>query len=174
MNARTSMNRGRGVTSTKKKAATGFSISRRTTGDGYAYPKAKVVPAGVYRSEVKKVTPSTTNAGDDAIDFFYELTNASSQKFHVRQRYPLESGACGELCDRLIAAGLEEGSDFSDAIGLEETVEIVYHEGSTLGSIVSTDTELDIAAPKAEASSEADEDDDFDDFLEDEDEEDGG
>lgn len=168
MKNHTNMNRGHNAAPTNKKSAnTGFSISRRS-GTSYALPRAKVVPPGVYSSIVQKVSSSTTRAGDDAVDFCYDLTDTNGKVYHVLQRYPFESTACDDLSNRLIDAGLPEGSDFADAVGLKETVAVVYRDGSTIGSIVATSE-----AP--EVSSDEEPEDDFDTFLEDEedDEEDG-
>jgi hypothetical protein len=125
----------------------------------YAFPKPKLIPKGQYRSKIVDIFESTTKQGDDAVDVHYEFTNGN-QRYRVKMRYPVESSHFEALCDALIDAGVPENASIKKAIGVEETVELAYPNGTTMGSIISR-------SPINTTTVEAVEDDDDYDMLDD-------
>ena len=133
-------------------------VRRKTvSNDGYAFPKKKVVPPGNYRSKIVDVQDAVTNAGAQAVDVFYDLSDSGNKTYHIKQRYPLDSYYFDELCDALLDAGLPEGSRISKAKGINENVTLEYPEGSSLGSFS--------ARCPVEDREEDEDDPEFEDFL---------
>lgn len=102
----------------------------------YAFPKPKLVPAGQYRSKIVDILESVTKNGDEAIDVHYDFDDGV-HRYRIKMRYPVESSHFEALCDALIDAGVPENTNIKKAIGVEETVELDYPYGATMGSIVS-------------------------------------
>ena len=127
----------------------------------YAFPKPKLVPAGKYRSKIVDILESVTKNGDEAIDVHYEFDDGV-HRYRIKMRYPVESTHFEALCDALIDAGVPENASIKKAIGVEETVELAYPNGTTMGSIISR-------SPINTTTVEAVEDDDDYDMLDDDD-----
>lgn len=99
---------------------------------------SKIAPAGTYTSRIAAVTASNiegTNA--DAVDLIYELTDSGGKVVQGRIRYEIDGYHFYRLGDALIAAGLPEGSSIAEAVGIEETLEIVYPQRNSLAKIKS-------------------------------------
>lgn len=155
------------------------STSRRTVRGSGKKSKAtipmiceKVLRAGVYRSKIVKVANKKTIAGEDAIEVVYAFTGADGKEITAREVLPVESYFFERFCDALIAAGLKDGDDLADAVGIEEDVEIDYPVPHGLGRLklrcpvrgekfgpTLEDVEAEDERPEAG--------DDFDDFFED-------
>ncbi len=101
-----------------------YRISRKRQ-ENFQFPRADIIPAGIYHSTIVGVDDSFTNSGAPAIDIRYDLVK-DQKHYYIHLRYPLDSQFFDQLCDRLLDSGLEDGSSFTDAIGLEETVEVYY------------------------------------------------
>lgn len=148
-------------TKTKAGSLSGLKIVRGSPKSvDYAFPKPRLIPKGQYHSKIVDVFESTTKQGDDAVDVHYDFTN-ENQRYRVKMRYPVASSHFQALCDALIDAGVPENASIKKAIGVEETVELDYPNGATMGSIVSR-------SPVMSTAVEAVEDDDYD-MLDDDD-----
>ena len=162
-----------------KTSAVDRKITRKAQAKKFSFAKTGVVPPGTYKSEIVGIEEAQTKAGEEAVDVLYELTSTSGRKYHVRMRYPVDGYFFEELCDALLDAGLAEGSKLSEAVGLEEEVELAYSNGERIGSFVNRwsiggysddfcGEDSSNREPEEEPEEELDED-EFDDFLEDED-----
>lgn len=132
------------------------------------------IPAGTYGAKILSITPTTTAAGAEAIQVIYKLTNVRGQTLLMREVIPTNSFPYRRFCDALIAAGVEEGSDILDAVGVEERITITYPDPHGLGHISKRVPLNRASANEDEAeSTEAARyaaDEEFDDFLADEEE----
>lgn len=95
--------------------------------------KANKVPPGAYRSKVLAVEDSVTQAGDPAVTIVYELTSPDGSQFKIREVIPVDSFFFEKFGDAMIAAGLEEGEDLLDAVGIEEEVFLDYPTPGSIG-----------------------------------------
>lgn len=127
----------------------------------YSFPKPKLIPAGKYRSKIVEILESVTKNGDEAIDVHYDFDDGVHH-YRIKMRYPVESSHFEALCGALIDAGVPENTSIKKAIGVQETVELDYPNGATMGSIVSR-------SPIITTAVEATEDDDDYDMLDDDD-----
>lgn len=134
----------------------------------------KVAPAGIYTSKITDVTMSKTENGEDAVDVTYELTSANGKVAQGRLRYTLDGFHFERFSDAMIDAGVPEDSPITEAVGIEEEIEVVYPQRNSLAKIKSRHP-LNAAKAKqtkAVAAAEVDEEDaEFDDFLPDEEDE---
>ena len=137
---------------------------------------AKIAPAGVYASKIVAVTASkidTTNA--DAVDVTYELTGTDGKIVQGRVRYEVGGYHLDKLLDALAEAGVPEGSSITEAVGIEEQLEIVYPQRGSLAKIKSRRPMTETVAPKKPAAKpkaptvDTDEDEEYDDFLDEDD-----
>lgn len=148
----------------------GPTIKRSSKTASYAFAKEKVVPPGVYDSVVVDIQMTKTRAGAEAVDVHYNLTSSTGKVYRVKMRYPTDSSYFEELCDALIDAGIPENADISAAIGVTETVELAYDEGSPFGSFISREPR--VAEAKTSAASGSKIDSLLDEFEDDEDDDD--
>ena len=145
--------------------------------------KANKIPPGVYRSKIASIKDVTTQAGDDAVEVVYDLTAADGSRLKMREIIPIDSYYYEKFGDALISAGLEEGADLQDAIGIEEDVVLDYPSPGGIGHfksrrpvfadttpVVISTPDLDPIVADSDLNTEADEE--FDDFLEDDEDED--
>ena len=95
-----------------------YRISRKRQ-ENFQFPRADIIPAGIYHSTIVGVDDSFTNSGAPAIDIRYDLVK-DQKHYYIHLRYPLDSQFFDQLCDRLLDSGLEDGSSFTDAIGLKK------------------------------------------------------
>lgn len=171
-----------------KTSAVDRKITRKAHAKQFSFAKPGVVPAGRYDSKIVDVEESKTKAGEQSVDFLYELTSSSGRKHHVRMRYPFDSFYYEELCEALLDAGLTEDSKLSDAVGLEEQVVLEYPNGEHIGSFTSRSPvsrkasngkgshseavegeEIEAVEDEDQDEEDLDDDSEFDDFLEEED-----
>ena len=154
-------------------------ISVRGTGSQKVKPpmaKANKIPPGQYRSTIISIKAVTTAAGDDAVEVVYDLVTEDGNKYQMREIIPVDSWAFERFSDAMIAAGMEEDDDLTDAVGITEDVELVYPNPKGLGHFgqrTPADKEATVKTipqPKENRrkAHPAEEDDEFDDFLEDE------
>lgn len=96
---------------------------------------AEKVPAGTYHSVILAVKDAQNDEGKPMADVVYRFTSSSGKAVEAKIRYPITGYHIERLFDALIDAGLPEESPLTDAVGIEEEVQVVYpHEGS-LGKI---------------------------------------
>lgn len=95
----------------------------------------EVVPAGKYCSEVISVTDAKSDAGKLMADVTYRFSDAGGKAVVARVRYPATGYYIEKLYDALVEAGLPEESPLTEAVGIEEEVEIVYPFEGALGKI---------------------------------------
>lgn len=112
--------------------------TRRIRGTGSrktAVPMArqKDIPAGQYRSKIAKISPKKTMSGEEAIEIIYELTAPDGNVKKMREVIPCDSWAYERFCDALIAAGLKDDDDITDAVGVTEDVYLTYPDARGLG-----------------------------------------
>lgn len=147
-----------------------------------AVPMARrsIIPAGRYTSVVANIVPTRTNAGANAIEVTYDLTDARGKLTKMREIIPEESFPYTRFSDAMISAGLPNGGNIFDAVGVEERITVEYPNPHGLGRITKR-TPLKSTSTKAAANDDAEStetaryaaDEEFDDFLlDDEDEED--
>jgi hypothetical protein len=117
--------RSKSALNTNPKRHIGISLKRNLNISNYIFPVKDLVPAGIYSSVIVDIKKSETFSHKDAVDVFYKLFNDQTS-YYVLQRYRLDSNHFYDLCDRIISAGIPDNSDLSAAIGLKETVQLVY------------------------------------------------
>lgn len=125
-----------------------------------------IAPAGKYRSEIVGVADAKSDVGKLMVDVTYRLTDDRGKSVDARIRYPAEGYHIQKFFDALIDAGLPEESPLTEAVGIEEEVEIVYPFEGALGKIKSRKP-APVAKPPAKnpkrvVSAEDDQDDDSD------------
>ena len=143
-----------------------------------------LVPACKYHSKIIAVTDAKSDEGKLMADVTYRFTDARGKEVDVRIRYPATGYHIDRLYDAMIDAGLPEETPLTEAVGIEERVEVTYPYEGALGKIKDrrpAATTAPAPKPKKRAaliedeveieSDEVseDEDDEFDDFLEDDD-----
>ena len=137
-----------------------------------------IIPAGRYRSKITAVTEAKNDEGKLMVDVVYCFTDARGKAVDARVRYPATGYHIERLFDALIEAGLPEETPLTEAVGIEEKVEVVYPYEGALGKIkVRTPVAASAPASKpkqrtalVEEDEAEDADDEFDeDFLEDDD-----
>ena len=94
-----------------------------------------IVPAGTYRSEIIGVADAKSDTGKLLVDVSYRFTDTGGKAVEARVRYPATGYHIEKLYDALIDAGLPEDSPLTDAISIQEEVEIVYPFEGALGKI---------------------------------------
>lgn len=144
----------------------------------------RVAPAGIYKSRITNVIMSRTTGGDDAVDVIHELTAENGKVVQGCIRYILGGHHLACFYNAMLDAGVPEENPITDAIGVEELLEIVYPQRGSLAKIKSrrpleepdekpAPKQKSVAKQKAVVKHQApapaadDGDDDFDDFLED-------
>ena len=144
----------------------------------------RVAPAGIYKSRITNVIMSRTTGGDDAVDVIHELTAEDGKVVQGCIRYILGGHHLACFYHAMLDAGVPEENPITDAIGVEELLEIVYPQRGSLAKIKSrrpleepgekpapkqksVATQKPVVKHQAPAPAADDGDDDFDDFLED-------
>ena len=94
-----------------------------------------IVPPGKYHSEVIAVADAKSDAGKLMADVTYRFTDKGGETVEARIRYPATGYHIEKLFDALIEAGLPEESPLTEAVGIEEQVEICYPFEGALGKI---------------------------------------
>lgn len=170
--------------SSKTAAPTKTSMLDRPIGQAvnktiYAFAKIKVVPPNRYNSKIVAMELATTKAGAEAIDALYDLTASDGSKYHVRMRYPDGSFFLEEFLEALRAAGLPANAKLSDAVGIQEVVELDYVNDESIGTFINRWPVGKVPVNRRTSGSansgnliNEDEDDEFSDFLDEADEED--
>lgn len=110
-------------------------ITVRRNYDVYNFPTKDTVPAGRYWSRVDKISESMTMTGKPAIDVDYTFQDENGNLFNVRQRYPDGSYAQARFFDAMVDAGVPDGADIVDAVGITEEIDFDYV--GDFGTIVS-------------------------------------
>lgn len=143
-----------------------------------AVPMARrsIIPAGRYVSKITSITPTKTSAGAEAVEVVYGLTDAHGKQLKMREVIPINSFPYTRFSDAMIAAGLSNGGDILDAVGVEEKITIEYSDPHGLGHI-SKRTPLGSASINADQPDDLEAaryvaDEEFDDFLSEDDDED--
>ena len=98
---------------------------------------ADKVPAGTYHSVILAVKDAVSDDGKPMADVIYRLTSPGGKVAEARIRYPIPGFHLDRLIDALIDAGLPEESPLTDAVGIEESLTIVYPQEGALGKIKS-------------------------------------
>ena len=91
------------------------------------------IPAGEYRSSIIGISDTTTISGKEAAEVIYELRAANGKSYKMREIVPYDSYPFDRFCNDLIAAGLQDGSDLSAAVGITEDVTLSYPDTGGLG-----------------------------------------
>ena len=145
--------------------------------------KAGKIPPGAYRATISSIKSVKTAAGEDAVEIIYDLAAPDGRRCQMREVIPVDSWPFECFCDAMIAAGLNENDDLTDAVGICEDVELHYPDARGFGRFKHRVPAAASVGPSSKDSSatesddegeplEADEDEEFDDFLEEEDDED--
>ena len=103
-------------------------ITIRRNYSEYRFPTPETVPAGRYWTRIEDIRESITSAGRTAIDVDYLFEEDSEEEtlFHVRQRYADGSPAQDAFYDAMVNAGVPEGADITEAIGVTEYIDFSY------------------------------------------------
>ena len=132
---------------TQKKSSSNGSLASycrtQPTSPQYMYPyidktgKANI-PAEQYSATIDKTKRSVTNAGTDALDVFYTLTNKRGNKYYARQRIPADTKPMKYFLDFLARAGVNiEKVAPEDISGVVGTVYVVYPDSvNCFGQVV--------------------------------------
>lgn len=150
-------------------------ISVRSSGSAAKIPMAKAdrIPAGRYHSRILNIKEVKTSAGNEAVEVIYLLTAHDGVEHKMREVIPIDDFFFPRFCDAMVDAGLADGDDLLNAVGVEEKVELVYPNPKGLGHFAArTPVTVGEKTPKRDeevvASDEADDDFDEDfDFDED-------
>lgn len=94
------------------------------------------IPAGEYRSTVVGVHDAFNSKGKPALDIVYALMDASNTRRYAKERLNMESFMLETLIEHWLDVGqLDESSTYSDIMGIEETVKVVYKCPGGLGTL---------------------------------------
>ena len=146
-----------------KKTSRTSNTTRRIRGTGSrktAVPMArqKDIPTGQYRSKIVKISPKKTMAGEEAIEIIYELTAPDGSVRKMREVIPCDSWAYERFCDALIAAGLKDDDDITDAVGVTEDVYLTYPDARGLGHFSKRTPVITNSSPGTPAYDDGEED----------------
>ena len=100
----------------------------------YELPTPNNLGAGTYNSRIKDIEVFDSSSKITAVDCYHELENSKGEVFYIRFRFFAERGGVKELISVFRKYGFV---NFSEAIDIEEVVEIKNKENSSYLAIVS-------------------------------------
>ena len=92
----------------------------------YNFPTENTVPEGHYWIRIDNISESITTTGKTAIDVYYTFQDETGKLHKVKMRYTDGSIAQDEFFDAMVEAGVDEGADITDAIGITEEIDFEY------------------------------------------------
>lgn len=101
-------------------------ITTRRNYNIYNFPTENIVPEGHYWIRVDDISESITTTGKSAIDVYYTFQDENEKLYKVKMRYADGSIAQDEFFDAMVEAGVNDGADIADTIGITEEIDLEY------------------------------------------------
>lgn len=96
---------------------------------------SEILPAGKYYSEIIAIDDATCASGKPAADVTYRFTGKDGVSVTAKIRYPHKGYHIEQLFEAMLDAGLPDGAHLTEAVGVQEEVEVIYAYEGALGKI---------------------------------------